>query len=105
MRRREFITLFGGTVATWPLAANAQQATPVIGFLGGGNGLGANHFLDAFHAGLREMGYIEGNNVIIEYRFAQDRVERVPELVADRTNEIAHVNVRSLCLRSAQNRT
>src|SRR3954452_14761167 len=59
MRRREFITLFGGTAATWPLAVSAQQPMPVIGFLGGGNGVGANHFLDAFHAGLREIGYIE----------------------------------------------
>ena len=83
MRRREFITLLGGTAATWPLAANAQQPMPVVGFLGGGNGVGANHFLDAFRSGLREMGYIEGQNVAIEYRFAEDRVERVPELVAD----------------------
>jgi putative ABC transport system substrate-binding protein len=83
MRRREFITLLGGAAATWPLAARAQQPMPVIGFLGGGNAVGGKRFIQAFHDGLREMGYIEGQNVAIEYRFAEDRVERVPELVAD----------------------
>src|SRR5258705_10528295 len=89
MRRREFITLLGGAAASVPIAARAQQATmPVVGFLGGGftdtaDGSGATHFVEAFRSGLREMGFFEGQNVAIEYRFAENRPERVPELVAD----------------------
>lgn len=106
MKRREFITFLGCTAATWPLAANAQQPMPVVGFLGGGNGLGASRFLDAFHAGLKEMGYIEGRNVAIEYRFAHDRVERVPELVADLIRRRVNVictsnNVTALAVKKA----
>ncbi len=87
MKRREFITLIGGA-ASIPLAAHAQQPMPVIGFLGGGflgtgDGSGGNHFVEAFRSGLREMGFIEGQNVAIEYRFAENRLEQVPELVAD----------------------
>jgi ABC-type uncharacterized transport system substrate-binding protein len=81
MLRRDFITLLGA--AALPLSAHAQQQLPVIGFLGGGTGRGINRFVDAFHGGLREMGYVEGQNVAIEYRFAEDRIERVPQLVAD----------------------
>jgi putative tryptophan/tyrosine transport system substrate-binding protein len=83
MKRRQLITLIAGTAATWPLRATAQQLTPVIGFLGGGTGLGTNRFIEAFHAGLKETGYVEGQNVAIEYRFAADRIDKVPELVAD----------------------
>jgi putative ABC transport system substrate-binding protein len=108
MKRREFITLFGGTAAMWPLAANAQQPMPVVGFLGGGTRTveGGNHFLDAFHAGLREMGFIESQNVAIEYRFAQDRVELVPELVADLVRRRVNVictsnNVSTLAVKKA----
>ena len=87
MRRREFIRLLG-SVAALPLAAHAQQPMPVVGFIGGGfwgtgDGSGGNHFVEAFRSGLREMGFIEGQNVAIEYRFAENRVERLPELVAD----------------------
>ena len=87
MRRREFIRLLG-SVAALPLAAHAQQPMPVVGFIGGGfwgtgDGSGGNHFVEAFHSGLREMGFFEGQNVAIEYRFAENRPERVPELVAD----------------------
>ena len=104
MRRREFITLFGGAAATWPLAAHAQKPMPVVGYLGGGGG--PNHFLKAFHAGLREMGFIEGQNVAIEYRFAEDRVERVPELVADLVRQRVNVictnnNVATLAVKKA----
>jgi putative ABC transport system substrate-binding protein len=106
MKRREFITLFGGAAAMCPLAANAQQPMPVVGFLGGGNGVGANHFLDAFHAGLREMGYVDGQNVAIEYRFAQDHVDRIPELVADLIRRRVNVictsnNVTALAVKKA----
>ena len=88
MKRRDFITLLGGAVAAWPLAAHAQQPMPVVGFIGGGfwgtgDGSGGNHFVEAFRSGLREMGFIEGQNVAIEYRFAENRLEGLPELVAD----------------------
>jgi putative ABC transport system substrate-binding protein len=87
MRRREFITLLGGA-ASFPLAAHAQQTMPVVGYLGSGtfnksDGFGANSNVEAFRSGLKEMGFIEGQNVAIEYRFAENRPERVPELVAD----------------------
>ena len=106
MRRREFITLLGGMAATWPLAANAQQPMPVVGFLGGGTVDGGNHFRDAFHAGLREMGYIEGQNVTIEHRYVEDRVEKVPELVADLVRRRVNVictsnNITSLAVKKA----
>jgi putative ABC transport system substrate-binding protein len=84
LKRREFITLFGGTLATWTLAAKAQQPTmPVIGFLGGDSpDLWAN-YVRAFQQGLRETGYVEGQNVATEHRWAQGRTDRVPALAAE----------------------
>jgi putative ABC transport system substrate-binding protein len=83
MRRREFITLVGGA-AVWSLAARAQQpAVPVIGFLHGSSLAGYPRNVAAFHQGLKETGLVEGQNVAIEYRWAESRYDRLPGLAAD----------------------
>ena len=84
MRRREFIALLGGGAATWPLAARAQQrSAPVIGFLSGWFAGDSNEYVAYFRQGLAETGYIEGQNVTIEYRWAEGNYDKVPALVAD----------------------
>jgi putative ABC transport system substrate-binding protein len=83
MRRRHFITVLGNTVA-WPLAARAQQAPmPVIGYLSGSSPTSRVHLVAAFRRGIRESGYVEGQNVAIEYLWAQDQYNRLPDLAAD----------------------
>jgi putative ABC transport system substrate-binding protein len=84
MRRRTFITLLGGTAAAWPLTAGAQQsATPVIGFLNGASPEKYEPSVNAFLQGLKETGYAERQNVMIEYRWADGQYARFPEMAGE----------------------
>jgi putative tryptophan/tyrosine transport system substrate-binding protein len=85
MRRREFVMLLGGAAAAWPLAARAQQVVnlPTIGFLGTNTPSAQGRWTSAFVQRLRELGWIEGQNIAIEYRWAEGRTERFPELASE----------------------
>jgi ABC-type uncharacterized transport system substrate-binding protein len=84
MRRRDFITLFGGAAATWPLAARTQQtALPVVGYLNFGSPESDASRLTGLRRGLNETGYVEGRNLVIEYRWAGNQPDRLPGLAAD----------------------
>jgi hypothetical protein len=84
MKRREFITLVGGAVAAWPVVARAQQpAKPLIGYLSGRSPAESANIVAAFHQGLKETGFVEGQNVAIEARFAEGNFDLLPALTAD----------------------
>ena len=84
MRRREFITILGGTAIVWPLAASAQPtAMPVVGFVNAASAKNYTRQLAAFLKGLSETGYVDGQNVAIEYRWAEGSIDRLPAMVAD----------------------
>jgi hypothetical protein len=89
-KRREFITLLG-VAAAWPLAARAQQAgkLPIIGILGLASAAAAAPYVNAVRVGLRDLGYVEGQNLIVEYRFGDGNYDRLPNLAA----ELVHLNV------------
>ena len=83
MRRRDFITLLGGVAAGWPFTVRAQQTMPVIGFLRSASLADATNLVAAFRQGLREIGYVEGQNVVIEYRSAENDPDRLTALATD----------------------
>src|SRR5436190_3973279 len=84
MQRREFIMLVGGAAA-WPLTAGAQTPPkiPRVGIIAGGNLAATEHTVGAFRRGLRELGYVEGQTIVLEVRFAEGRYERIPDLVGE----------------------
>src|SRR5260370_33378025 len=84
LRRREFITLMGGAVAAWPLTARAQQpAMPVIGFLNATSPEGSTERLRGFRQGLKDTGYVEGHNITVIYRWAENQIDRLREMAAE----------------------
>src|SRR5204863_3302605 len=83
MRRRQFLSKLGVAALAWPLAAHAQRSIPFIGFLNSGSPNERAHFVEAFRAGLKEGGYIDGKNLAIEYRWAEGKPDLLPKLATE----------------------
>jgi len=83
IRRRAFITLLGGAAVAWPFAARAQQPTPVVGFLSAVSPDGYSDRVGAFRQGLKDAGSVEGENVAVEYRWAENQFNRLPALAVE----------------------
>jgi putative tryptophan/tyrosine transport system substrate-binding protein len=83
LRRRQFLTLLGGAAAAWPIAARAQPAMPMVGWMSGRAPEDSAHLLAAFQEGLRETGFVEKESVTIEYRWARGQYDRLSALAAD----------------------
>src|SRR5262245_31444521 len=84
LNRRQFVTMLGGAAVAWPLAAWAQQQpTPLVAFINSGSAAGFTHLVVAFRQGLKEAGYVEGQNVTVEYRWAEGQFDRVPVIALE----------------------
>ena len=96
MKGREFITVIGGAAVAWPLAARAQQPVmPIIGFLSGRSPKSDGHLVEAFRQGLNDVGYVDGQNVAIKYRWADGQFERLLELATDLVRNNAQCSLRA----------
>ncbi|MCX7310156.1 MAG: ABC transporter substrate-binding protein [Alphaproteobacteria bacterium] len=107
MRRREFITLLGGTAAVWPVVARGQQAMPVVGFIHPTSSATFAYRFEAFKAGLRDFGYVEGRNVAFDVRWAEGQFERLPAFVTEMASHkvaviVVATTVGALAARAAQ---
>jgi putative ABC transport system substrate-binding protein len=98
MRRRKFITLLGGAAAAWPLVARAQHPMPVIGYMSARSPEDSTHLLAAFRHGLAEGGYVEGQNLSIEFRWARGRYDLLPGMAADLVNRRVSDSLRSAAI-------
>jgi putative ABC transport system substrate-binding protein len=107
MKRRDFIALLGGATAGWPLAAPAQQSTvPIVGFLRSTPSKPFAHLVTAFREGLKEAGFVEGQNVAVEYRWADNHLDRLPGLAADLVQrKVAAIVGNGLAVRAAKDAT